>query len=236
MGSNVPHKGIIKAGRLSPVVFGNFPIKSAMAGLGGDMVHLRLQDGKDITGSSLEAAGTASVSGEDILLTSGGGAGDVACLASVLKMDIRGRFALECKLRVDQVADDVSGTFIGFGTARAAPIANLGGALGGILPSSLGVYLDRANGPLLQIAIRNDTDAAVLTSTGTSLVADTDYKIGLVGKGDGKVSLFLNDALLKKVSIVGNIDPVYAVACVRNQTAAARTLKLGPFFAAGVVD
>lgn len=235
MGSNVPHKGIIKAGRLSPVVFGSFPIKSAMAGLGGDMVHLRLQDGKDITGSSLESAGTASVSSEDILLTSGTSATNVAALASVLKMDIRGRFALECKLRVDSVDNSVAGTFIGFSSSRTAPIADADGVLA-ILASSLGVFIDRANGDLLQIAVRNDTDVAVLTSTGKALVVDNDYKIGLLGKGDGKVSLFLDDVLLKKVSIAGNIDPAYAVACIVNQSAAARTLKLGPFFAAGVVD
>jgi len=235
MGSNVPHKGIIKAGRLSPVVFGNFPVRSAMAGLSGDMVHVRLQDGVDLAESPLETAGALSVSSEDILLTSGSSATNVAALGSALKMDIRGRFALECKLRVDTVDNSVAGTFIGFSSSRTAPIADAD-AGAAILASSLGVFIDRANGDLLQIAVRNDTDAAVLTSTGKALVINTDYKIGLVGKGDGEVSLFLDDVLLKKVSIAGNIDPAYAVACVVNQSAAVRTLKLGPFFAAGVVD
>lgn len=245
MGSNVPHKGIIKAGRLSPVVWGNFPIRSAMAGLNGDGVNLRLNSGLDVAESPLEFSGTASVSSEDILLTTAASGGALASLASVTKMDISGRFAVECSLLPDTVANNHSGIFVGFSSSRAGIVDSDGiaalpaGCVGAIVCRDKESSTSDTLADDIQIGVNKvtggDATTGSLTKSGTLLGAVTAVKVGLIHKGDGYVRLYLDDVFVKKAEIPEMFEG-YAVVSVLAEVSAEKTLKIGSFFAAGVVD
>ena len=250
MGSNVPHKGIVKAGRLSPVIFGNFPVRSAQAGLNGDMLNVRLGNlASDLTSSPLEAthhseaALSVDADNEQIVLTCGGtAAGRGLALASISKMDPTGRFALQCQLNVSNIADDQKGVLIGFCSARTG-ILDTGGAAA-IPVSSLGLFMDRDDGDALKFVARGNVSgtAATITDLSQAVAAGTALEVGLVGKGDGKVRVYVaaaGEKLALKATVSlpeESIDPGYAVASINNGAATAHTLKLGSVFAAGVVD
>jgi len=251
----MPHKGISPVtGRLSPAVFGNFPVKSCLAKQGGYGFIFSLDD-QHGTGNNLPAEnlrvgeGTlTAVVNSGMVLTAGGTAADAATLAGPLKIDTSKRWAIESSFSIDSIDDDDNALFLGLAVARDGDLLLAGDGAAGISFSTIGAYVqqdkvgtevDSDAGVIaaaeVLVATRGSSGAARIKKSGTVLVAATAMKVGLHHSGDGKVRLFLNDSLVATEELPITAD-CYPVIGVKAEAAGVPALSIGPFLAFVTVD
>ena len=250
MGSNVPHKGSVKAGRLSPVVFGNFPIKSAMARLNGelDILDARkdgyLLDTDLATNNPLKHADGSVASGE-WKVTTGSGANDLAYNVlnpDGVSVDASQRLAMEFSLQYSNgtvnlqtvfagvIKDDGSGgvpTFLASFADNDAKLAIKG--------AGVRLVANEASPKKIQIA-RHDGTSETLVDTGETLAAAAAKKIGLVVAGDGRMKVFVDDKLVKKVPIPGGLDTSSKFVVATKSASSTSNVLFGRLLAGGVAD
>ena len=251
MTSSMQHKGVVNAGRLSPVIWGNFPVKNALVGLGGEMFMVDPFNINDISEDDRVGEGTASWDATNfaIDLTAGGSANDAAVLSSRVKLSLSGRFAVEGSINIDTIADGDNAVFVGFSGARDGDfLADGADGAAAISAGTVGVYIDRDAGGdetdsdsvsydagSLLIATRGDSGSARIKDSGSNVAAGTATKIGLVHRGDGIVRLFVNDSEVA-TDTMPTIASGYAVIGTKAEGSGAPVLDIGRFFAAGVSD
>tara|TARA_R110000824_G_scaffold225667_1_gene413338 strand:+ start:4992 stop:5747 length:756 start_codon:yes stop_codon:yes gene_type:complete len=249
------HKGIVKAGRLSPVIFGNFPIKNALARLGGEMfirdaaLDGYLLDAQAADHHDVPAQASASVVTNEWVLTGGGTEDDEAYL-SVNPVDLdlsKGeRFAFQASLNFADTDANVA-IFAGIHTGGAAAALGNYDSSGPVLivPEvlSVGIFLKAAEDSSGVtdskdvFLAKHDGTTLTLVDTGASLVAGVAKTVGLIGDGSGRVQVVVGNSVVKKVSIPFAL-PSDAVASVilKNQAADTGTLTLGRLLAVAVSD
>ena len=251
----MPHKGIVKAGRLSPVIFGNFPVKNSLARLGGEMF---IRDAA-LDGWLLDAqaddhhlqpdSAAASVTGNEWILTGGGTEDDEAYLSvNPVDLDLSNgeRFAFQASLNFADTDANVN-VFAGIHTGDAADVLGDYDASGPVLiePAvlSVGIFLKAAEDSSGVtdskdvFLAKHDGTTLTLVDTGASLVAGAAKTVGLIGDGSGRVQVVVDKSVVKKVSIPFAL-PSDAVASVilKNQAADTGTLNLGRMLALAVSD
>jgi hypothetical protein len=258
----MPHKGLTPvAGRLSPAVWGNFPVKSCLARQGGSFFNYHIDDlGADASRTPAEDLRFVGDASSTLVVTADGGMAitaasgtpaenDGAGIAGLTKIDSSKRFAIEGSLNIDSIADNDNALFLGLVANRTADfLIDTQDGAGAIAASSVGAYVQRdkngdetdSDGGVIAaaeilLATRGSSGAARIKKSGNVLVAGTATKIGLLHKGDGLVRLFVNDTLVLKEALPTDTVDGYPMVGVKAQ-ATSPVLSLGLFFAAGVVD
>jgi len=251
------HKGITPvAGRLSPAVWGNFPVKSCLARQGGAFFNYHIDD--FATDAALVPADDNRIGGEaslavtvdtGMVLTCGGTANDGAVLAGLTKIDSSKRFAIEGSLNIDSVADSDNALFLGLALNRDGDFLDDDeDGDGAIQASTVGAYVQRgkagdevdSDGGVITaaeilLATRGSSGSARIKKSGQVVAATEATKIGLLHKGDGLIRLFVDDTLVLKEALPAATVDAYPMVGVKAQVVSP-VLSLGLFFAAGVVD
>tara|TARA_R110002020_G_scaffold85567_6_gene211113 strand:- start:4057 stop:4821 length:765 start_codon:yes stop_codon:yes gene_type:complete len=252
----MPHKGIAPVlGRLSPAVFGNFPVKSCLAKQGGYGFIFSLDDQhgteNNVPAENLRVGeGTlTAVVNSGMVITAAGSANDAATMAGPLKVDTSKRWAIEGSFNIDTIADNDNALFLGLSVNRDGDfLADGGDGAAAISASTIGAYVQRDKAGTetdsdsgvitaaeVLLATRGSSGSARIKKSGTAVAATAATKVGLHHSGDGKVKLFLNDSLVLKEELPGTAD-CYPVIGVKAEGSGAPALTIGPLFAFVLVD
>ena len=251
------HKGIVKAGRLSPVIFGNFPVKNALARLNGEMRLLDavpqgyLVDTDIATNTPLNFTdGTTAhlgltVSGGEWVLTPASGANKEAFVELThagQTIDATNRFALEATLSFD---DTDAKQVIFFGLHAGSPAGALVDyaadplVLANLQVQGVGILLKAAESAddvkSIFVVKHSGTGDPVIVDTGKTLAATASSRVGLIGDGSGRVQVVVGNSVVKKVSLPGGLSATSKASCIlKQQEADVSPLTLGRLLAVAV--
>tara|TARA_R100000808_G_C2147849_1_gene155864 strand:+ start:2090 stop:2881 length:792 start_codon:yes stop_codon:yes gene_type:complete len=263
MPSNLPHNPTTTAHdvhRLDPLLFGKFPIKNMAIASGGDLLAIG-DSFKEVLAAAagstdrVIAEGTLSHHATNgLTMTAGSSANNAAVISSLNKFPLGGnRFAVQCSINIDSIADNDNAVFIGFANAGrdgdalvdfdASPTPDVEITLAA---GSFGLWIpaDSGGSGSLYFAERKDgsDDPADIstTDTGVDAVAGTALKVGMLC--DGSVikvyaGVDSDGILVKKLEVsYPAVAQGYFVAMTKAQSTGAPVLSLGKLLAAGVVQ